>query len=211
MFRRSNSRPEAYSDLDQCEPLQRDFYKGTQMKRIVLFVVVLTITSITNAQKTEFVSSWTALTGEPSKPAHWLDTETRPVQTIFVTGHWVATNTKNPVAGFSVSEITCDKPGLWRKEGGCQEDGANVIPNLGFQVRPEHNEYEIVSWREDGMTARYVGGVCKIAHTLEVSFKTGSVLITDSPTTVNGKELMCPTESASYQLMDGETFTIARK
>jgi len=58
------------------------------------------------------------------------------------------------------------------------------------------------------MTARYVGGVCKIAHTLEIDFKTGSVLITDSPTKMNAKLSSCPTETSSYQLMDGEGFMI---
>lgn len=128
------------------------------MKRIILFTLVLAITSHIQAQKTELVSSWTAMTGEPSKPAQWLNQTKKPIQGIYVTGLWVALDKKNPVAGFSVSEISCDKPGVYSKEGGCREYAASVIPNLGLQVVPGHNEYDIVSWHEDGMTARYIGG-----------------------------------------------------
>jgi len=91
---------------------------------------------------------------------------------------------------------------------GCREEAASIVRVVGFQLTPEHNEYDIISWRVDGMTARYVGGVCKIAHTLEIDFKTGSVLITDSPTKMNAKLSSCPTETSSYQLMDGESFMI---
>ena len=151
--------------------------------------------------------------GAPEKPAQCRSLEHEPIQYVDVKGHWKSLNEKNPIAGFPVSEIHCTKPGFqsWRREGRCTEEQANVIPIAGMVVTPEYDEYQIVSWTDDGLSARYVGGACNISHTLEINFTTGSVLAIDAPTEMDDKtkEVCGPfSESATYQLMDGEAFTI---
>jgi len=147
------------------------------------------------------------------KISNAVEFSTKPYSWVGVSGHWVALDKLNPVAGFSFSTLSCQKAGLDGPDdkGGCQESAANIIPNVGFQVSADHNEYELISWRDEGMTARYVGGACHIAHTLEIDFKTGGVLITDSPTAATLNKPFCKnyTASASYQLMDGEAFVVS--
>ena len=151
------------------------------------------------------------LTFGPEKPANAVQNSTKPVVWLSVSGHWRSLDPKNPVAGFSVSEISCSKPGLdGDAEGGCHENASTIIPNVGLQVSTDHNDYEIVSWRADGLTARYVGGACRIAHTIEVDFKSGIVTITDGPTAKTLSNKVCKDYGtpASYQLMEGESFKI---
>ena len=143
----------------------------------------------------------------PEAPANAVWFSTKPVVSAYATGHWVAVDKGNKLAGFAVSEISCDKAGTYIPKSRCHETGATVIQNVGFQVLPEDNEYDVISWRADGLTARSIGGLCQIAHTLEIDFHTGSVLITDSPTKTKAG-MSCPTESHSYQLMEGESFSV---
>ena len=141
------------------------------------------------------------------KPANALKFREMPIQGwVSVEGHWMALDKNNELAGFSYSKIYCTK-----RDRICLETASSVIPNVGLQVSVDSNEYEILSWREDGLSARYVGGACKVAHTLEISFKTGNVLITDSPTEVNPKMDFCPKASASYQLIEGNGFMVVAK
>ena len=177
---------------------------GNLLKSAAFFAVVLTA-GVTRTQEVKLVPL--QILGSPEKPANAVEHSTKPIQALSVAGHWVALDKKNPIVGFSISEITCVKAGAWgNSEAYCHENAVSVIPNVGFRVMPDHNEYDIISWRADGLTARYIGGVCKIAHTLEIDFKTGEVLTTDSPTKV-GDEI-CQFEQASYQLMDGESFSV---
>ena len=124
------------------------------------------------------------LSDEKEKPANAIQQSTKPIVTTYATGHWKWVDEKEEAEsiGFSVSELSCDKPGLYSKDGGCNEETATVIPTVGFQVIPDHTEYEIVSWRQDGMTARRIGGTCRISYTIDIDFKTGSVLRTQAPT-----------------------------
>src|SRR5262249_11425775 len=150
--------------------------------RWLLFVLFM---GVAYGQEVELVPTWTAISGEPEKPAQWLDNAKKPIQYVFVKGHWKSLDKKNPVAGFSVSEISCWKPGTDSPEGGCREEAASIVPVAGWQVSPEYNEYQIVIWRADGLTARYIGGLCEISHTPEIDFRSGSVLITDAPTKIS--------------------------
>ena len=180
------------------------------MPRLSSVVAILLLSAACRAQDLELVPTWTAISGELEKPAQWLETSTKPIQSVYVKGHWKSLDKNNPVAGFSVSEISCSKPGLDSQDGGCTEEAASVTPVLGWQLVPDYNEYKIVSWRDDGMTARYIGGTCKISHTLEIDFKDGSVLITDAPTKMNKIE-SCNIPASTYQLMDGEGFSVVKK
>lgn len=152
------------------------------------------------------------LSTSSEKIVNAVEFSTKPYRWVSVSGHWVALDKNNPVAGFSFSDLSCRKAGLEGPDdkGGCDESTANIIPNVGFQVSADHNEYELVSWRDDGMTARYVGGACRIAHTVEIDFKTGGVVITDAPTAATLSKPFCKNyaASASYELMNGEAFVV---
>lgn len=173
-------------------------------------MVALLLGTLAHGQELQLIPTWTAITGEPERPARWLETAKKPVRYFVVKGHWKSLDKNNPVAGFSVSEISCSMPGLDTPEGGCTEEAATITPIAGWQLSPDYNEYKIVSWRSDGLTARYVSGTCKLSHTLEVDFKSGSVLITDAPTTMTKIEV-CDMPPATYQLMDGEGFSVVTK
>lgn len=175
------------------------------MIKYIALLCILTASTV-QAQQVKLVP----LTLGPETPANAVRYSTKPIVRVSASGHWRSLDPKNPIAGFSVSEVTCSKPGLDNAEGGCRESAASITPNVGFQVTPDRNEYDIVSWRADGLSARYIGGACRIAHTIEIDFKTGAVTITDSPTAATLSNEACKnfTTPSSYQLMEGESFTI---
>jgi len=175
------------------------------MKSILLLFTAAFLASSTASAQIKLVP----LTIAGPKPAHatkYLKPPAKNWDWVSANGHWEPldkNNKKAELAGFSFSDVSCSK-----RTNTCEESSASVIPNVGIQVSVDHTEYEILSWRDDGLTARYVGGSCKIAHTLEIDFKTGSVIVTDAPTKVDPEMSFCPKSSLSYQLMEGDAFTV---
>ncbi len=172
------------------------------MKSILLLFTAAFLVSTASAQ-----IKLVPLTIAGPKPADATKYLKKPIKEwVGANGHWEPLDKNNKeaaLAGFSFSDIYCTK-----QHKTCVETSASVIPNVGLQVVTDHNEYDIIKWDEEGLTARYVGGSCKIAHTLEIDFKTGSVILTDAPTKVDPEMAFCPKSSFSYQLMEGDAFTV---
>src|SRR5579862_4679389 len=124
----------------------------------VLFLLATTLLSAVLSVSSAFGST----TLEPlqnDEPANGVEFSTKPIIVTLAAGHWVSVDKDNPVAGFVYAEINCFKGGHgYRPVSTCTENSATVAPLVGFQVSVDHNEYEVISWRSDGLTARYVGG-----------------------------------------------------
>ena len=95
------------------------------MRSLLKHTVVLAVTlavHLTQAQQVELVPLQTL--GSPEKPVNAVEQSTKPIQSLSVAGHWVALDTKNSISGFSISEITCVKAGIWgNHDGYCHERG----------------------------------------------------------------------------------------
>ncbi len=178
-----------------------------QWRRVILFSVLLA--GPTYAQTTYKLQAF-HLIDEKEKPANAVKYSTKPTVSVYASGHWMWVDRKDEedAIGFSVSNLTCDKPGLYRKEGGCSEESATVLPLFGFQVQPDHTEYDIISWRTDGLTARFIGGACRISYTIDIDFKTGNVLRTQAPTKPPDKQCNLVTKASQEQLMEGTAFQL---
>jgi hypothetical protein len=96
------------------------------------------------------------LSTSSEKIANAVEFSTKHYSWVSVSGHWVALDKNNPVAGFSFSDLSCRKVG-WRVQM-TKADVMNpqqiLFRMLAFKSPLITIEYELVSWRDDGMTAR---------------------------------------------------------
>jgi len=84
-------------------------------------------------------------------------------------GVWVDTESKNPPAGPSVSDITCV-----RSEGTCEEAQAMIV-GFGdgtFTLSADHAEYQIDRWNEEEIVAKgQPTGISKVLNVLRIDLK----------------------------------------
>jgi hypothetical protein len=139
------------------------------MKTAALLLITLTAFVSAQEKTSQHHRTFPPMTNEPVDMQIGVDS-------VYVTGHWIALDERSTLSGPSVSEISCEKA-----TNVCHESQANiaVIDNM-FSLTGDSVDYAVTRWNSNEIVAQNISGVCRVLHTPKFDLKNKKVYALDS-------------------------------